>query len=569
MARRIIHIGISLVLAIVAYFLLDYSTSNQKITTCTVKLSSKNKEIVQIFYEFDSTFTEEIAFNKPIKPLIIEELTFSIPDIDSLERIRIDLGTSINSWQLYEIKIKTNYEDIVLNADSISKCFYPTKDIGNFELQNNYVQIVTSGADPFIISKFSLTDLLASANKTNPNKWKNILISVGLFILVFLFLYFTKTSVNKPDSNQILQKTFVISFVICISVPMVFMYLPGTYSAKETENTQAPQKPQLQLKEINKFIKEYHIYFERSFAYRNELITLNSFIQYKFFKASTQPEKVLVGKSNWLYPTEEGIVDDVKREKPFTADEIKLIADNFKRVQHYCDSLHIKFYVALLPNKYTVYPEFLPNRFHIKNQPSKREQIVIALEQNGVKVIDPTEELLKAKPNAEVYYRYDTHWNFQGGFIGYQKLISEIKKDFPQIEELKNIDFNNEYKISYNGDLAKLIGMENILPNNEWMMYPKNKKTWYDGKVTDYISYNSPYKAVYNETSDTIMPRGVMFRDSYSNMMIPFLSENFSRSVFLWTNVILKEVLEKEKPDLVIFEIVEDKLHMYTNLSLL
>jgi len=474
------------------------------------------------------------------------------------------LGSTINSWQLYEIKIITTYQDIVFNADSIYKYFKPEKDINEFKLNNGYVQITTAGADAFIISKFSLTNLFSSVKKTNPNQWRNILISLGIFILLVLFFYFTqKKSTVKISGKEILQKIFIVCFLICISVPTLFMFMPGTYHEKETENTEKPEKPQFQVKDVSKFIKEYHAYFEKSFAYRNELITLNSFIQYKLFKASSQPQKVLVGGNNWLYPTEEGIVDDVKKMHPFKPSELNAIINNLKNLQQQCDSLHIKLYITVLPNKYTIYPENLPNRFHVSKEISRREQVTESLTSIGINIIDPTNELLKAKKNTEVFYRYDTHWNYQGGFIGYLKLIQTIQKDFPQIRPLNSNDFENKYKISYNGDLAKLIGMGNILPNNEWLMIPKNGKTFYDGKVTEYISYNSPYKAVYQETADTSMPTALIFRDSYANMLVPFISENFSRSVFLWTNVVLKEAVKKENPDVIILEVVEDKLHLY------
>jgi hypothetical protein len=52
------------------------------------------------------------------------------------------------------------------------------------------------------------------------------------------------------------------------------------------------------------------------------------------------------------------------------------------------------------------------------------------------------------------------------------------------------------------------------------------------------------------------MPRAVVFRDSFSNALVPFLSEHFERVVWVWDRDVLPEVVLREQPDLVIQEVV-------------
>lgn len=58
------------------------------------------------------------------------------------------------------------------------------------------------------------------------------------------------------------------------------------------------------------------------------------------------------------------------------------------------------------------------------------------------------------------------------------------------------------------------------------------------------------------------LPRAVMFRDSFASSMIPFLSEHFRRIVYEWQgpNQFNYALVEREKPDVVIQEMVERKL---------
>ena len=38
------------------------------------------------------------------------------------------------------------------------------------------------------------------------------------------------------------------------------------------------------------------------------------------------------------------------------------------------------------------------------------------------------------------------------------------------------------------------------------------------------------------EIDDPSLPRAVIFRDSFASRLVPFLSEHFSRAVYLWQN---------------------------------
>jgi hypothetical protein len=53
----------------------------------------------------------------------------------------------------------------------------------------------------------------------------------------------------------------------------------------------------------------------------------------------------------------------------------------------------------------------------------------------------------------------------------------------------------------------------------------------------------------------------VVFRDSSSSWLLPLLSESFSRVVAVSSPHIYRELVESEKPDVVIFEIIERYVH--------
>ena len=66
------------------------------------------------------------------------------------------------------------------------------------------------------------------------------------------------------------------------------------------------------------------------------------------------------------------------------------------------------------------------------------------------------------------------------------------------------------------------------------------------------------------EKADTRLPRAVVFCDSYIGALAPFLSEHLSRVVYLPEDApgFDADVVERERPDVVIHEMTERKLFL-------
>ena len=65
------------------------------------------------------------------------------------------------------------------------------------------------------------------------------------------------------------------------------------------------------------------------------------------------------------------------------------------------------------------------------------------------------------------------------------------------------------------------------------------------------------------EIDDPSLPRAVIFRDSFVSRLVPFLSEHFSRAVYLWQNDFDAAEVEKERAGGVIQEIVGRHLYNF------
>ena len=68
---------------------------------------------------------------------------------------------------------------------------------------------------------------------------------------------------------------------------------------------------------------------------------------------------------------------------------------------------------------------------------------------------------------------------------------------------------------------------------------------------------------IVTEIDDPSLPKAVIFRDSFTSRLVPFLSEHFSRAVYLWQNDFDADIVSREHPDVVIQQIVGRHLYNF------
>ncbi len=83
-----------------------------------------------------------------------------------------------------------------------------------------------------------------------------------------------------------------------------------------------------------------------------------------------------------------------------------------------------------------------------------------------IKVVYPKEELLKYKGKYQLYYKYDTHWNSLGAYIGYTELTRILNIDNKSIESFKILEFDSSsvdrtLNVFYN-NISKILSLNNI-----------------------------------------------------------------------------------------------------------
>ena len=307
--------------------------------------------------------------------------------------------------------------------------------------------------------------------------------------------------------------------------------------------------------------------FERAFGdrfgARDAMLRLHHLALVYGFNVSPAPN-VLIGRDRWLYFLGEdgrSIDRNYRGLLPIADGELAAIVAELRRRQQFLGSLGIPFIVTIVPDKFTVYPEHLPAWMAKAAAPTPLERLIRMIEaDSSVRFVDLRAPLTAAKARERVYYATDSHWNMLGAAVGYDAIMREVQRALPagrlaEIAPPKLPPYVAGVDV-YSGDLAINLGLP-----------PRYREPDYAPIVKIFVGpWPACGKRVDSGADEGFefyacdkpgLPRAVMYRDSMAIPLIPLLSENFSRIVYVSSARLDPALIAREKPDVVIEEMVE------------
>lgn len=354
--------------------------------------------------------------------------------------------------------------------------------------------------------------------------------------------------------------------LICLPVADHVLHLAPEVSLMENDPTPLPEFC------LSDAFKSFNVlqrgYLEKTFGFRKFLVRQENILDIFWLQASNQYQTVLKGKGDWLFLSQENaelnVVDDYRSGRLFTPEQLARWVAEYQSRQAWLDARGIRYLVVVAPNKHTVYPEHLPDRYNRINAINRTDQLVQALTAAGVAVLDLRPAMDEVKKQAQAYYRTDTHWTSFGAFAGYIAIMKRLATWFPRFEPEIHGDFDIAITPGLNGGLASMLALDDLFPENRITFIPRFQRQAVESTIPyPRSTYFQP--AVVMETGDPDKPTAVIFRDSFAHELVPFLSEHFNRAVYLWpypsTSREMRQfdraAIEREKPALVIDEFVE------------
>jgi hypothetical protein len=300
-------------------------------------------------------------------------------------------------------------------------------------------------------------------------------------------------------------------------------------------------------------------WFADHFGYRAWLVRWYG--ESRYFGMDTSPvSTVIKGKNGWLFYAEDGGMEEWTNEKPLPEGEVANWRRTIVRERDWCRAHGIAYLFTIPPDKSVIYPEYFDDNIKQISPMSRTDQILTATYDTGV-VIDVRPAILAGKRDDRLYHVTDTHWNQRGAFLAYQEMIRAIQLQVPSVgPPWERSDFEPTTRELLGQDLAAMMGLKRSLKETDLRLTPIRKRSYVVVEPKGAYATSGEGRIV-TEIPGSNLPRAVMFRDSFTSWLAPFLSEHFSRIVYLWQNDFDASIVEQEKPDVVIHEIVGRHLY--------
>jgi len=278
-------------------------------------------------------------------------------------------------------------------------------------------------------------------------------------------------------------------------------------------------------------------------VYWRSLIALNNSIKFHYL-GYHQINDVVIGKNGWLYYDSSGSISDYMGLSPYTDSELSDLLNSISARRHLLSQKGIPLLLVIAPNKETIYPEHLPDTIKKIHNLTRQDQLIEYLRSHSdIEILDLRDALRQAKIDRPTYYATDSHWNRYGAFIAYQEIMRKVSTYFPDVKPYPLSDFQITSSQTTGKDLTDMLLMREEFCDQSIEMT-------YKGQQPD-------------SWSNARLPAALIYCDSFTDALEPFLPPHFSGLTKFKNTPFNPAVLEQNKPDIVIYMMVERAVSLY------
>ncbi len=392
------------------------------------------------------------------------------------------------------------------------------------------------------------------------------------------------------------RKLYIVIFVILLVLPWVLggflrVTVPDVYFAMSDSSREKRSKSDIDLRELWSSGESVSAFIDDRVPFRNTMIIWYQSIDNLISNSYQKAANALIGK---MYPVEDDEIsvseiesddsEEMQEAAPhqveymvpiikgqtvegregwlFLASENELqyyVADNMlseeemanyskivASLKQLCESQGKQFYFMITPNKSQVYDRYMPS-FEIQSRYKRVQCLKDYLYDNaGVDMIYPLTELMQMSDVTQVYYKYDTHWNLPGAFVGTQALYSAMGLPTSDL-----YDWQGTWKVTEEMDLCDLgyIPRDSVEPDKDY---------FFDYKPQITVNGLNLDKMVLRTTSNSENQTNfVMISDSYRVNMEPILTKDFSNCTIAHRDYISSCEEDLKNADIIVVSMVE------------
>ncbi len=376
-----------------------------------------------------------------------------------------------------------------------------------------------------------------------------------------------------------LDRVLILVFVLTISVPSIRMLTTPTQEQSLVENRRLARFPQI-TRNLSLYTSAIEDFLNDHFGFREALIKYNNWFTYFVLGTSTD-DRVVIGRDDWLFynVSFNGIrmLDDYQGIAPeLSLEQLETFREMLEITRDELATQGIAYYYVITPDKQSIYSNYLSDDYRQISDTTWFDQIndYMAIH-SDIEILDLRSDILQAtqaNPDQLYYYPVGTHWTSNGAWVGYETIMNRLQDDFPSLQAVERDHFVAPTEIG-DHDLVNFSGLAEwkdnfiLLPDYdeaidacaESIETPELNTRWgnpeFDG---------NPNRLIYFNCNNASNPQTVLiFRDSFSYPLVPFFSETFETTTFVWSGYsseITQNINDDIALDIVIEQWVERRL---------
>lgn len=334
---------------------------------------------------------------------------------------------------------------------------------------------------------------------------------------------------------------FIALILVLCLIPSVGMLAPSPQETGANEVLAPVPEPRDAEGNWNlEYLTQCKDYAEDHFFLRQSLISAWSALNVDFLHTSISGS-VILGSDGWLYYG--GTLNDYTGTNLLSDREIYSAARNLALVKEYAESQGARFLFTVAPNKNSLYPENMPS-VTVFSRERNAARLAAALEKQGVAYLDLFSVIGGEKET--LYFTQDSHWNSKGAALGADAVNAALGRTSSYYEG----PF-----IAQPVHSSDLYGM--LFPTGTWL----EDDQVYGGELV--FEYEAPIRSAENLTIMTTKEGGgslLMFRDSFGNLLYPYLADSFGSALFSRSTDYRLDLIAQRAADCVVVELVERNL---------
>ncbi len=237
--------------------------------------------------------------------------------------------------------------------------------------------------------------------------------------------------------KKIVRGWFLAACLVLISVPMLVHLLKLETPNAELENrslAEYPGKPKTR-EDWFQFTAKFDRYLDDHFGLRQTLVQWNQAWRYRFLHDAVSPQ-ITLGSDDYLFFNAHEAQHPLRMlaficGRGIDDQQVDELTQQVTNFAHYATANNAHTAIAFVPSKPAIYKEHLPAWW--QNECARFQPTLPRMMKRLAPspVVYPLAQMLAAKPQEQLYPRYDFHWQGKGAQTYAQIIAEQIWKEQP------------------------------------------------------------------------------------------------------------------------------------------